>query len=375
MFKNQHIVHIIDELRVGGAQTHLLTMLVSAKKTYEIGHTVICLFGENHFADDLNRLGVNVICLKQEEKIRKKCFVSAVEEIKKYLLTINPSHVELHLTWSRILGGVAAWLADVPKIFAFEHGDIYLNSVLIRIANFISQFFLDKIFVCSKSLAELFKSRNAIKKNKIRVFPNAISRDKFNTKNIIPKENLGFKFDTFLFCAVGTMGLGVNKRFDIVIKAFSELIKSNNNIGLVICGDGELKPDLEALSTSLMLSSKVKFLGTRGDVPAIMSACDGFCHAAPYEPFGLVIIEAMFCGIPVIVPDTGGPTEIVENKVTGLIYKSLNILDLADKMKLLLQDKDLRVTLALNGQRHAIDKYEITAYMSRLYEIYGMFNE
>ena len=58
----------------------------------------------------------------------------------------------------------------------------------------------------------------------------------------------------------------------------------------------------------------------RDDVPAVLAGCDAFCHAAPFEPFGIACIEAMAMGLPAVVPDSGGILEAVDDGVTGLVY-------------------------------------------------------
>lgn len=367
-----HIVHIIDELRLGGAQTHLLTMLEASKSRTDIRHSVICLFGENELQELFNSLQIDVHLLRSQLQIQRKRYFSVVGLIKERLSELKATHVECHLTWSRVLGLPAGRLAGIKKCFGFEHGDIYLKSFSIKLFNFVSQFFAEKIILCSEALAKWFSSANFIIPMKILVLHNAISPNKFAKNKSLGKSSFGFDEKVFLFCAAGTMGRGVDKRIDIIIQAAKILNTKKIDFGVVICGDGEQRNDLEKLVAELNLSGQVKFLGLRNDMPSVFSTCDGFCHSAPYEPFGLVVIEAMFCGLPVIVPDSAGPKEIVQNEVTGLTYSPLNTDDLAKQMEKIVLNSEFRKRLSERGMKHARSNFAIDGYMKKIFFLYGI---
>ena len=98
-------------------------------------------------------------------------------------------------------------------------------------------------------------------------------------------------------------------------------------------------------------SSGIRLLGFRSDVSALMAACDIFVLPAPAEPFGLVIIEAMALGKPVIAAGAGGPLEIVADGETGLLFAPGNSDSLAAGMKRLLTDADLRKRMGEAGRK------------------------
>ncbi len=95
----------------------------------------------------------------------------------------------------------------------------------------------------------------------------------------------------------------------------------------------------------------IRLLGFRSDVSALMAACDLFVLPAPAEPFGLVVIEAMALGKPVIAAGAGGPLEIVANGETGLLFEPGNSESLAAAMKQLLADADLRKRMGEAGRK------------------------
>ena len=98
----------------------------------------------------------------------------------------------------------------------------------------------------------------------------------------------------------------------------------------------------------------IRLLGFRSDVSVLMAACDIFVLPAPAEPFGLVIIEAMALGKPVIAAGAGGPVEIVVDGETGLLFEPGNSQSLAVAMQRLLIDAPLRQRMGeASRQRYA----------------------
>jgi glycosyltransferase involved in cell wall biosynthesis len=103
-----------------------------------------------------------------------------------------------------------------------------------------------------------------------------------------------------------------------------------------------------------------------------MTACDVFCHAAPFEPFGIVCLEAMAVGLPVVVPDSGGIQEAVVHGMTGLIYQSLDVESLARAMIQLQAKQEMRQTLGQAGRSAVEERFSVGGYVERLYTLYGL---
>lgn len=144
----------------------------------------------------------------------------------------------------------------------------------------------------------------------IDVIPNMVNIDFFNIKQSIYKEK-------FIFLSVSY--LTHKKGIDILIKAFANLFKGKN-VELHIGGDGEEKKSLEELAKDLKIECQVKFLGalSRDEVNDAMNQCNIFVLPSRFETFGVVFIEALACGKPIIATKTGGPDDIV-NRNNGLL--------------------------------------------------------
>src|SRR5580700_12114094 len=96
-------VHVIDELRTGGAQTHLITMLRKAVKYPGNEHHVVTLFGDGELSEEIRDLGLQVHVLDLRQYFRKRQFFAAIFEVQALLENLRPDLVEAHLTWSRFI--------------------------------------------------------------------------------------------------------------------------------------------------------------------------------------------------------------------------------------------------------------------------------
>ena len=121
---------------------------------------------------------------------------------------------------------------------------------------------------------------------------------------------------------------------DILIKAFNKAFKDENNVILRIGGDGTERENLEKLVNELSLQDKVEFLGSlnREEVKIEMKKCNVFSLASKFETFGVVLIEALATGTPVISTNCGGPYDIINDRV-GRLVEVNNIEELADALK------------------------------------------
>jgi glycosyltransferase involved in cell wall biosynthesis len=180
-----------------------------------------------------------------------------------------------------------------------------------------------------------------------------------------------FPAEATVFCAVGTLGCGVNKRVDVCLRGLAEAIRRGGNVALVICGDGLQRAPLEKLAAELAIVDRVRFLGTRNDVPQVMASCDGFCHAAPFEPFGIVVIEAMATSLPVVVPNSGGIREAVDDGVNGFTYPALDHQALGAHLFRLQQEPELRAALGRSGRQTVQQRFSVRQYVQELYTLYG----
>lgn len=145
-----------------------------------------------------------------------------------------------------------------------------------------------------------------------------------------------------------------HKNLKRLILAFDELASADDGLELVIAGS-ELHraPGLNRLRHQLGLRQRVRFLGylPRPHLRALYHLATVFAYPSLYEGFGLPPLEAMACGTPVLASDTGSLPEVVGD--AGLLVDPLDVAAIADGLRRLLRDADLRGHLAEAGRRRA----------------------
>lgn len=150
-------------------------------------------------------------------------------------------------------------------------------------------------------------------------------------ENIEHIPSLGYK--TVL--AIGR--LTYTKGFDLLIGAWAEVCKENNEWILRIVGNGEDKEKLKEQVEKLGLMNKVDFVPATKDVDRYYRTSSLYCMSSRFEGFGMVLVEAQSFGLPIVAFDCDtGPSDIIENKVSGFLAENGNIKDLARKILLLL---------------------------------------
>lgn len=136
-----------------------------------------------------------------------------------------------------------------------------------------------------------------------------------------------------------------NKAFDVLIEALAALPEAY----LWLAGSGPLAGDLAALAERRGVSRRLRMLGWRDDVAALLAAADVFICPSRHEPLGNVVIEAWAQGAPVVAAATGGPAELIDDGVSGLLVPADDAAALADAIRRLLDDRALGSRLAEAG--------------------------
>jgi glycosyltransferase involved in cell wall biosynthesis len=113
----------------------------------------------------------------------------------------------------------------------------------------------------------------------------------------------------------------------------------------------------------------VHWLGFNSAIHEVYAASDALVLCTVFEPFGRCIIEAMAMGVPCIVPDSGGPPEIVRAGIDGLLFDARSPAALAGSLRALLVDDQMRIELGQSARRRAL-AFDIEHHVQRVQEVY-----
>ncbi|WP_109077239.1 glycosyltransferase [Aggregatibacter kilianii] len=215
-----------------------------------------------------------------------------------------------------------------------------------------------KLLAVSKSLADILKAM--LNGKDWEVFPNLLDNVfiEQNGVDVARKEQL---------CAVGF--LHQKKGFDVLINAFVIVLKTHPHLRLMIAGDGPEKANLSSLITQLGLQNNVVLLGaqTRPEVRRLMQESQAFVLSSHIETFGVVVIEALSQGTPVVATLCGGPESILTEQ-DGLFVPVNDKSALAQGILDLLANRDKFDHESIKTR--CIATYSESAFVRRLHGIY-----
>jgi glycosyltransferase involved in cell wall biosynthesis len=152
------------------------------------------------------------------------------------------------------------------------------------------------------------------------------------------------------------------------LRAFAQLASVFPGIEAWIAGEGapDYRARLDQEVKDLGLTERVTFLGHQSDVRAILGQCEIAVHCSEREPFGLVLIEAMASGVPLVASDVEGPREIVDPGRTGLLVPPDDVEGFATALERLVRDPALRASIARNARAEALARFHTSANVAAL---------
>ncbi|MGE5607226.1 MAG: glycosyltransferase family 4 protein, partial [Bacteroidota bacterium] len=222
---------------------------------------------------------------------------------------------------------------------------------------------VDKVIAVSNAVKESLLIQNLLSPERIITIYNGIDVNLFASalSGTIRKE-LGFDKNLKLIGIIGQ--IAPHKGSDLFIASAVLVSKQYPNTRFLLVGNdfqnGKYIEELRQISLNSGIGDKVFFLGQRTDVPEIMKDLDIFVLASKYESFGLVLVEAMAAGVPVVSTIAGGAVkEIIINDETGVIVNDNQPITLANTIISLLKDEKRAVILAKAGQERAFEKFDL----------------
>ena len=243
--------------------------------------------------------------------------------------------IHAHFTWPS--GAVAVALKQkysIPVVITEHTSSTFTKAIETQDKVFIDTWSkADKIVRVRQGDISAF-SRVNIPPQKIISIPNGYDSKKFypmDTQNC--REKLHLPLGKILILNVGNL-YGEVKGHKYLIEAISHIVKKRKDVLCVIVGAGKLRTTLEHQIHSLGLEGYVLLAGGKpqDEIPLWMNACDLFVLPSLIESFGVVQIEAMACGKPVIATRNGGSEEVVTSDECGLLAEPADPDDLAEKI-------------------------------------------
>lgn len=365
------ILHVITNLKMGGAERLTLDICSQLASTPNTLVTLVLL--ENEIEYELPTHFKTIILKNKCSLSLKKPHSFDNSEFEAILLDFKPHIIHSHLFESEIISRYS--LHKNIRYFTHIHDNIRQFKPRINLLK-------------KKNLTELFerwwifnrykKSNNkfiSISRdttnyslkylpkqlhNNIYYLPNSINTSNFSPSNKIPTNKIKL-------IAIGSLVQKKNHTF--LIDVVAELINQKMDVELSIIGEGKMKKELEAKIEYFKLQHVIHLVGNRKDIASCLANADIFVHSASYEPFGLVLLEAMASGTPIVSINGKGNKELITNYENGFILDKPSPLEFVKKIIELYTNQQLYQQFQKNGVEFS-KQFDIKNYTLKLLNIY-----
>jgi glycosyltransferase involved in cell wall biosynthesis len=294
--------------------------------------------------------------------------------------TIRQERIDLvHTnTLHNLYGFLAAKLTGRPHVWHVR--EIVVQSDVVRpVELFLARRFSDRVIVTSQAVGEMFSNGNGVLPPNLVKIPNSINVEEFHPRNCGAQlvHDLGLAPDTPLVGLV--CRLDHWKGVDTFLQAAAICRKQFPQCHYVIVGGAiegreEYAAAMERLAHELELGDVVHFTAWRyqpKDMPQVHAALSILVLASSWpEPFGLVLLEAMATGKPVVATNHGGPAEICVNGETAILVPPRDPPSMAEAILTLLRDPGKAQAMGVAGRRRVEALYDQTKCIRRLEAVY-----
>jgi len=367
---------VITGLGLGGAETQVVQLAIRLKsRGWEVG--VVSLTPPGILAKELEANGIPVISLGIRRRFPDP---RSLFRLVRIIRLKKPTILHAHMVHANLLARLARPLAPVPVLICTAHSTYEVSNRARRLREvtwrektyWLTDFLCDLTTQVSQAGLERYLAVRAVPSQKIRLVHNGIDIQRFRF-SASERERIRAELGgggAFVWLAVGR--LEPQKDYPTLLQAFAQL--GRNDSVLWIAGEGRLREELENLVRALGLEGRVRLLGKRDDIPALMSAADAFVLSSMFEGFPLVIIEAMACELPVVATDSGGPREIVEDGQTGFLVPPKDPDALAQAMlRLMNLPETERRKMGKLGREKVVAKYSLDCIVDQWEALYTEF--
>lgn len=345
---------------LGGLELYCLNC---AKMLQERGHEVqLWLSGKGRAASHPVIKTVNTILFREPFYFDPAFILRA----KNLLAKNNIDVVHLHRTKDL---GALSWINGYPYVLTLQidstrkKKDIYHHFVFSRAA---------RLLTITERMKGLAQSNLAIDADKVHTLYHGIDYtatiQNENRGNEL-RQKYGIPENASLFGIIGRLEWGKGQW--VLFKALKALYKEYPDVHLLIVGEpppekAGFDVELKQMAGELGISNRVHFTGFLLDTADAYSAMDVCVLASKKETFGLVLLEAMTHGLPIIATNAGGVPEIISDSVNGLLVNPEDPAEMADAMRKMINNPDLRMELAKNGYNIVREKFSLTRHFEEL---------
>jgi glycosyltransferase involved in cell wall biosynthesis len=361
------MMKVATGLAYGGAETQLKNLALRLKQR-GWSLSVVSMLPPKAYVDELESAGICVYNLRMRRKVPDP---RALFRFCRILRHLRPQIVHSYMFHANLLARVARLITPVPILVSSVRG---LNEGG-RLRD-LAYRFTDPLADITTQVSEAGKQRyirvGAVPPSKIVYIPNGIDTSRFHpnpTVRKVVRESLGYSEEIFVWLTVGRLEPVKNHRE--LIQAFCEVVSEYPHARLLIAGQGPLHPVLEQQIAASGLSTHVRLLGIRHDIPELLNAADAFVLPSLWEGMSNALLEAAATALPIVATNIGGNPEVVLDGVSGYLVPPSEPAALTEAMgRLLGIPKEQRLGMGLAGRAHVVQNFDLERVVDRWEALY-----
>jgi len=367
-------VKVLEITNVDFSLRHFLLPLMRGIRAR--GHEVVGGCAEGPLLRDVREEGFRVIAIPFARRLSPLAHIRAFGDLVALLRAEKPDVVHAHMPISGFLARLAARAAGVPVIAYTCHGFLFNQPGPWprRAASFIMEFvaarvtgtFLTVSAAESRDARRLWISRRAVAigngRDPALFRPDPEARARVRAELGVPEERV-------VVTAVSRI---------VRHKGYPELAAAMRDVPLAelwVVGDRletDRGDDMVTVLEGAGLGPRLRRLGYRRDVAAVLAASDIFVLPSHFEGLPMSVIEAMLCGLPVVSTDIRGPNEQVVDGVTGFLVPPFTVAPLSEALNRLAHDAVLRRRMGEAGCQRALAEYDEAKVVARTLDLLGL---
>jgi glycosyltransferase involved in cell wall biosynthesis len=363
------VLHIQKVAGIAGSENHLLTLLPRLRE-YGYQPTMLVLADRNDrpspFVESMRTAGISTDVMMMLGDVDPLLVLRLARLMKRRGYPI----VHTHLFHADIYGTLGGRLAGIRNIVSTKHGFNPWRykrgyALLDRTAGYFQQ----RVITISGALGRWLVRVERLPTEKIRVVHYAIDANQFC-------DGISSSHDRLANIAtpiVGTVSRLIHQKgVHILIQAFADCLRRHGDCSLIIVGDGPVRSKLERQASNLDISGRVHFLGyvAHPELSSVIREFDVFALPTFGEGFGLVLLEAMCCGKPIVASEVMSIPEIVLDGKTGILVPPNDMSSLSDALLKLIQDERLGQQFGTAGRERVEQKFTVERMVQGTIEVY-----
>ncbi|GEN29591.1 glycosyl transferase family 1 [Halovibrio variabilis] len=348
------ILHIISSAAAGGAEVYARDLSIEMAKR---GHDIFIVFldraseagrdlsFENAFLKQLQKNNIKYGFIGQ--KARRNPIIG-IFSLRHFVKSFNPDVVHSHLYYGAVF---SLFLNGVKRVYTHHNIRLRANKSIYKLLDLRIDAYIGICDACKRLLEDVTKVPvhhidNGVDESRI------IKKSQYIENNPVKLLFIGRLSD--------------QKNIGLLLEAASYV--RGSDFLLMIAGEGALLPELKALSEKLGIASKVRFLGNVIDVKTLLNESDVFVMSSAWEGLPIAQIEATLAGLPVLVTNVGGCSEIVNNVGNGVVV-NVDIGEYSVALEELVNDYSIRLKFHNNAIKNSWI-YSITTSVDKHLSVY-----